>query len=405
MRMTLALLLAMPLLCGAATPAKPADATQTAVLAGGCFWGVEAVFERVRGVRKVVSGYAGGDRKTANYPAVGTGLTGHAESVQITYDPKEVSYAEILRIFFAVAHDPTQLNRQGPDTGPQYRSAIFYANDAERDLARSYIKELDKSGKFRGEIVTRVDPLKGVLSGGELSPGLHREEPEQCLRRVQRPAEDPESQAPVSRVLSRDRPEIERPQPKVHDDAAGTPLLRECGGAPALVREERRHRESARRRLHEEGHRRSEHHLARGRGRGALRRLDRRRPSSHRRRALPDPVHAAKARLALEQHQHPPGRGTHENRSHEGRRAQGLCGEKQGQVRSRVLRTAFGRETLAAGHQAYSGKTPLRGSTTARCRRVIGNSSPIGSSAPGNRRPATSACCKLIDACAQGRRL
>jgi peptide-methionine (S)-S-oxide reductase len=111
-------------------------------------------------VRKVVSGYAGGDRKTANYPAVGTGLTGHAESVQITYDPKEVSYAEILRIFFAVAHDPTQLNRQGPDTGPQYRSAIFYTNDAERDLARSYIKELDESGKFRGEIVTRVDPLK-----------------------------------------------------------------------------------------------------------------------------------------------------------------------------------------------------------------------------------------------------
>lgn len=160
MRMTLALLLAMPLLCGAATPAKPADATQTAVLAGGCFWGVEAVFERVRGVRKVVSGYAGGEKRTANYPAVGTGLTGHAESVQVTYNPKEVSYAEILRIFFAVAHDPTQLNRQGPDTGPQYRSAIFFANDAERDLARSYIKELDKSGKFRGEIVTRVDPLK-----------------------------------------------------------------------------------------------------------------------------------------------------------------------------------------------------------------------------------------------------
>jgi peptide-methionine (S)-S-oxide reductase len=160
MRINLALLLSMPLLCGAATPAKPADATQTAVLAGGCFWGVEAVFERVRGVRNVVSGYAGGEKKTANYPAVGTGLTGHAESVQITFDPKEVSYAEILRIYFAVAHDPTQLDRQGPDTGPQYRSAIFYTNDAERDLARSYIRELDKSGKFRGEIVTRVDPLK-----------------------------------------------------------------------------------------------------------------------------------------------------------------------------------------------------------------------------------------------------
>jgi peptide-methionine (S)-S-oxide reductase len=140
---------------------KPAATMQTAVLAGGCFWGVEAVFERVRGVRNVVSGYSGGDKKTANYPAVGTGLTGHAESVQITYDPSEVSYAEILRIFFSVAHDPTQLNRQGPDSGPQYRSSIFYANDAQRDLARSYIKELDKSGKFSREIVTRVDPLKG----------------------------------------------------------------------------------------------------------------------------------------------------------------------------------------------------------------------------------------------------
>lgn len=161
MRMIIALLLAMPVFCSAGTLAKPVDTTQTAVLAGGCFWGVEAVFERVRGVRKVVSGYAGGDKKTANYPAVGTGLTGHAESVQITYDPKEVSYAEILRIFFSVAHDPTQLDRQGPDTGPQYRSAIFYASDVERDLARSYINELDKSGKFRGEIVTRVNSLKG----------------------------------------------------------------------------------------------------------------------------------------------------------------------------------------------------------------------------------------------------
>jgi len=159
--MILALLLALPVICSAAPTAKPVDTTQTAVLAGGCFWGVEAVFERVRGVRNVVSGYSGGDKKTANYPAVGTGLTGHAESVQITYDPKEVSYAEILRIFFSVAHDPTQLNRQGPDSGPQYRSAIFYTGDAQRDLARSYIKELDKSGKFSREIVTRVDPLKG----------------------------------------------------------------------------------------------------------------------------------------------------------------------------------------------------------------------------------------------------
>jgi peptide-methionine (S)-S-oxide reductase len=114
----------------------------------------------MRGVRRVVSGYAGGNSDTATYKKVGTGRTGHAESVQITFDPREVAYADILRVFFSVAHDPTQLNRQGPDTGPQYRSAIFYSSDAQRDLARSYIAELDKSGKFRGDIVTRVDPLE-----------------------------------------------------------------------------------------------------------------------------------------------------------------------------------------------------------------------------------------------------
>jgi peptide-methionine (S)-S-oxide reductase len=141
-----------------AAPAKAAD-TQTAVLAGGCFWGVEGVYEHMRGVKSVVSGYAGGEASTATYKQIGTGRTGHAESVQITFDPKQVSYGEILRVFFSVAHDPTQLNRQGPDIGPQYRSAIFYVNDAQRDLAKSYIADLDKSGKFRGAIVTKVDPL------------------------------------------------------------------------------------------------------------------------------------------------------------------------------------------------------------------------------------------------------
>ncbi len=144
-----------------AAPAKPEPATtQTAVLAGGCFWGVEAVFEHMRGVRNVVSGYAGGDRDTATYEKVGTGRTGHAESVKITFDPKEVSYGDILRVFFSVAHDPTQLNRQGPDTGTQYRSAIFYSSEVQRDLARSYIAELNKSGKFPRALVTRVDPLE-----------------------------------------------------------------------------------------------------------------------------------------------------------------------------------------------------------------------------------------------------
>jgi peptide-methionine (S)-S-oxide reductase len=144
----------------AAEPAK-SSTTQTAVLAGGCFWGVEGVFEHMRGVRKVVSGYSGGESSTATYEKTSTGRTGHAESVQITFDPDEVSYGDILRVFFSVAHDPTQLNRQGPDTGPQYRSAIFYANDAQRDLARSYITELNESGKFPRAIVTRVDPLRG----------------------------------------------------------------------------------------------------------------------------------------------------------------------------------------------------------------------------------------------------
>ena len=134
---------------------------QTAVLAGGCFWGVEGVYEHVRGVRKVLSGYAGGEKSTAEYHAVGSGRTGHAESVKITFDPQEISYGEILRIFFSVAHDPTQLNRQGPDTGTQYRSAIFYADDAQRDIAKAYIGQLNGSGVFQRPIVTRVDPLEG----------------------------------------------------------------------------------------------------------------------------------------------------------------------------------------------------------------------------------------------------
>ena len=134
---------------------------QTAVLAGGCFWGVEGVFEHVRGVRKVLSGYAGGEKSTAEYHAVGSGRTGHAEAVRVTFDPQEISYGEILRIFFSVAHDPTQLNRQGPDTGTQYRSAIFYADDAQRDIAKAYIGQLNGSGVFQRAIVTRVDPLEG----------------------------------------------------------------------------------------------------------------------------------------------------------------------------------------------------------------------------------------------------
>src|SRR5688572_25214506 len=154
------------LFAGAALPAPAESAeTQTAVLAGGCFWGVEGVFEHMRGVKNAVSGYAGGESGTATYEKVGTGSTGHAESVRITFDPKEVSYGDILRVFFSVAHDPTQLNRQGPDTGTQYRSAIFYTSDAQRDLAGSYIAELGKSGKFPRAIVTRVEPLEAFYLG------------------------------------------------------------------------------------------------------------------------------------------------------------------------------------------------------------------------------------------------
>lgn len=162
MRISASLLATLPLLFGGvalAAPAKPA-ATQTAVLAGGCFWGIEGIFEHMRGVQSAVSGYAGGNADSASYEQVSSGRTGHAESVQVTFDPKEISYGDILRVFFSVAHDPTQLNRQGPDSGTQYRSEVFYMNDAQRDLARSYIAELNKSGKFAGEIATRVDPFK-----------------------------------------------------------------------------------------------------------------------------------------------------------------------------------------------------------------------------------------------------
>jgi peptide-methionine (S)-S-oxide reductase len=134
---------------------------QTAVFSGGCFWGVQGVFEHVRGVRQAISGYAGGDKSTAQYETVSGGDTGHAESVQITFDPAEVTYGELLQVFFSVAHDPTQLNRQGPDSGTQYRSEIFTANDSQKNIAQAYIAQLDKAHAFPAKIVTRVDPLKG----------------------------------------------------------------------------------------------------------------------------------------------------------------------------------------------------------------------------------------------------
>ena len=137
---------------------------QTAVLAGGCFWGVDAVFKHVKGVESVVSGYSGGDAGTAEYETVSSGSTGHAESVKITYDPSQVRFSELLRVFFSVATDPTQLNRQGPDVGPQYRSAIFYTNDEQKQIAQAYIQQLDKAGVFSRPIVTQVVPFKAFYA-------------------------------------------------------------------------------------------------------------------------------------------------------------------------------------------------------------------------------------------------
>ncbi len=145
----------------AATAAK---GKQTAVLAGGCFWGVEAVFEHVKGVSDVVSGFAGGSAATANYAKVSAGDTGHAEAVKITYDPAQISYGKLLKIYFSVAHDPTQLNRQGPDQGTQYRSAIFFANSEQQRIAQSYITQLTKAHVFPKPIVTQVVPLKSFFA-------------------------------------------------------------------------------------------------------------------------------------------------------------------------------------------------------------------------------------------------
>jgi peptide-methionine (S)-S-oxide reductase len=131
------------------------------VLAGGCFWGVQLVFQHVKGVSRAISGYAGGSKETAIYEAVGSGLTGHAESVEVTFDPRQISLGRILQIYFSVAHDPTQLNRQGPDFGPQYRSAIFYQDESQKKVAEAYIAQLDKAGAFGRPIVTQVKPLTG----------------------------------------------------------------------------------------------------------------------------------------------------------------------------------------------------------------------------------------------------
>lgn len=157
----------------------------TAVFAGGCFWGVQAVFERVRGVISATTGYSGGSAKTATYEQVGTERTGHAESVEVIFDPSRITYGQLLRIFFSVAHDPTQLNRQGPDIGSSYRSVIFFANEEQARLAKAYIAQLDEEKVFPKKIVTQVTPLQGFYKAEAYHQDYayyHPEDPyiEQC---------------------------------------------------------------------------------------------------------------------------------------------------------------------------------------------------------------------------------
>jgi peptide-methionine (S)-S-oxide reductase len=146
------------------TPAAEAAKPQVAVFAGGCFWGLQGMFQHVRGVTKVVAGYSGGEKETAHYEMVGTETTGHAESVEITFDPKQVTYGQLLQLFFSVAHDPTQLDRQGPDRGPSYRSEIFFASPSQERVARAYVNQLTAAKVFSQPIVTKIEPLKAFYA-------------------------------------------------------------------------------------------------------------------------------------------------------------------------------------------------------------------------------------------------
>jgi peptide-methionine (S)-S-oxide reductase len=153
------------------SPAAANDGAEVAVLSGGCFWGMQGVFQHVKGVTQVVSGYAGGQSRTAHYEMVSTGTTGNAETVKITFDPKQISYGQLLRVYFSVAHDPTELNYQGPDDGTQYRSDIWYTSDEQKRIAEAYIKQLTAAHAFAAPIVTRIDPYKGFYA----AEGYHQD--------------------------------------------------------------------------------------------------------------------------------------------------------------------------------------------------------------------------------------
>ncbi len=212
---------------GPATDTKPAAASeQTAVLAGGCFWGVEAVFERLAGVKDVVSGFAGGAR-AASYEVVSTGTTGHAEVVKITYDPAQISYGTLLKVFFAVAHDPTQLNRQGPDEGPQYRSSILYTDDEQKALAEAYIRQLDAARRLPAPHRHHGRGVRQVLRRRTRAPELRRAQSGESVRRPQRPAQGRASREGISAAaeaaaVNRSNRE---PRPATRDQRTATSLL------------------------------------------------------------------------------------------------------------------------------------------------------------------------------------
>lgn len=154
-----------------------AETEQTAVFAGGCFWGMEGVFEHVKGVSEVLTGYAGGSADSAHYADVSSGITEHAESIKITYDPSQISYGQLLKIYFAVAHDPTQLNHQGPDAGTQYRSAIFFANNEQKQVAQTYINQLNKAHIFDSSIVTQLAPLTNFYAAEDYHQNFIKRNP------------------------------------------------------------------------------------------------------------------------------------------------------------------------------------------------------------------------------------
>jgi peptide-methionine (S)-S-oxide reductase len=204
----LALLLALRV----ATPV--AGTEQVAVFAGGCFWGVEAVFEHVKGVVRVTSGYAGGSVQSPSYEDVSSGTTGHAESVQVVFDPAQVSYGTLMRIFFSVAHDPTQLNRQGPDVGTQYRSAIFYADDSQRREAEAYVAQLTNAKYFSRPIVTQIVPLKAFFAAEDYHQDFAEKHPLHPY------------------IVINDRPKVVRLKKELPE------LYREIGASPIAVERE-----------------------------------------------------------------------------------------------------------------------------------------------------------------------